>query len=61
MPNKKEQISSCHGVFITFFIYTMLAVHGYIKLDTLLNYGDTTIMESMEADFYNETFTFSSD
>ena len=61
MPNNKDKFSSWHGVFITLLIYSMLAVHGYIKLDTLLNYGDTTIMESMEADYYNYTYTFSSD
>ena len=42
-------------------IYSLVLVHAFIKVDILLSYGVTTIMESIEADFFDHNDTITSD
>ena len=61
LPNGSDSFPSWHGVVITFIIYSMLVVQLISKLNTLMVYGDTSIIESIEVDHFDSEYRFTND
>ena len=61
LPNGDTHFKSWHGVCVTMLVYGIVMLQAWLKVRTVALYGDTAIMESIENDFFDSNYTFTSD